>query len=168
MCPMGQNSFGPVVVHEGGGHGFGRLLDEYKYYNEHIPNDVISQVKSWRSKDPYYGYNIDFTGDPAKVHWGHYFNRDGYDAVGMYEGASLYHIGVWRPEYMSCMDDNRYYFNAPSREAIVRRIMRASGSTFNIETFVKNDKVKADPTTKAPNYVEDFVPFAPPILVENW
>ena len=168
MCPMGQNSFGPVVVHEGGGHGFGRLLDEYKYYNEHIPNDVISQVKSWRSADPYYGYNIDFTGDPAKVHWGHYFNRDGYDAVGMYEGASLYHIGVWRPEYMSCMDDNRYYFNAPSREAIVRRIMRASGSTFNIETFVKNDKVKADPTTKAPNYVEDFVPFAPPILVENW
>ena len=86
----------------------------------------------------------------------------------MYEGAALYHIGVWRPEYMSCMDDNRYYFNAPSREAIVRRIMRASGSTFNIETFVKNDKVKADPTTKAPNYVEDFVPFAPPILVENW
>lgn len=168
MCPMGQNSFGPVVVHEGGGHGFGRLLDEYKYYNEHIPDDVISQVKSWRSKDPYYAYNIDFTGDPAKVHWGHYFNRDGYDAVGMYEGASLYHIGVWRPEYMSCMDDNRYYFNAPSREAIVRRIMRASGSTFNIETFVKNDKVKADPTTKAPNYVEDFVPFAPPILVENW
>ena len=27
MCPMGKESFGPVVIHEGGGHGFGRLLE---------------------------------------------------------------------------------------------------------------------------------------------
>ena len=30
MCPTGS-SFGKVVTHEGGGHGFGRLLDEYRY-----------------------------------------------------------------------------------------------------------------------------------------
>ncbi|MBR5298864.1 MAG: hypothetical protein IKU36_01300 [Bacteroidales bacterium] len=170
MCPMGKNSFGPVVVHEGGGHGFGRLLDEYKYYASELPADTKNNIKSWRGKDPYYAYNIDLTGDRSQVHWAHYFTRSGYEAVGLYEGACLYEYGVWRAEYMSCMDDNRYYFNAPSREAIVRRIMRASGKTFNMENFIANDKVKSDNTgskTKADYVSEPFVPFAPPILVER-
>ena len=83
----------------------------------------------------------------------------------MFEGAYYYDSGVWRSEAISCMDDNRPYYNAPSREAIVRRIMRASGETFRMEDFIKNDKVRKDPVTKASNYVEAFVPFAPPILI---
>ena len=170
MCPMGKNTFGPVVVHEGGGHGFGRLMDEYKYHASELPNDTKNSIKSWRSKDPYYAYNIDLTGDRSKVHWAHFFSRSGYEAVGMFEGACLYEYGVWRPEFMSCMDDNRYYFNAPSREAIVRRIMRASGKTFNMENFIANDKVRSDNTglnTKADYVSKPFVPLAPPILVER-
>lgn len=170
MCPMGKESFGPVVVHEGGGHGFGRLLDEYRYYDEQMPNDDKSSLKSWRSKDPYYGYNIDITGDETKVHWAHYFDRSGYEAVGMFEGACLYNFGVWRSEYISCMHDNRYYYNAPSREAIVRRIMRASGKTFSMDDFISKDKVRSDNTkssTKSDYVSEPFVPFAPPIRVER-
>jgi hypothetical protein len=107
MCSMGKDSFKPVVIHEGGGHGFGRLLDEYMYTTSNLPEETKDQITYWRGYDPYYGYNIDLTGDKSKVHWAHYFSRAGYEAVGMYEGACLYTMGVWRPEVISCMDDNR-------------------------------------------------------------
>ncbi len=165
MCPMGRKSFGQVVIHEGGGHGFGRLLDEYRYHADRFPDEEKENLNLWRTQDPYFGYNIDITGERSKVHWKHYFDRSGYDAVGLFEGGYYYDTGVWRSESVSCMDDNRPYYNAPSREAIVRRIMRASGETFMMEDFIKNDKVRKDPVTKASNYVEAFVPFAPPILI---
>ena len=170
MCPMGKSSFEPVVCHEGGGHGFGRLLDEYRYTQSELPADMKNQIKSWRSIDPYYGYNIDITGSRDEVHWNHYFSRSGYDAVGLFEGGYLYYYGVWRPEYLSCMEDNRMYYNAPSREAIVRRIMRASGKTFNMDDFIAKDIVRSTsqaPETRADYVSEPFVPFAPPILVEK-
>jgi len=170
MCPMGKDSFEAVVSHEGGGHGFGRLLDEYRYTQSELPNDIKSQIKSWRSKDPYYGYNIDITGDRTQVHWAHYFDRDGYEAVDMFEGACLYYYGAWRPEYISCMEDNRPYYNAPSREAIVRRIMKASGKTFNMDDFISKDKIRSysgAPETKSDYVSQPFVPFAPPVLVNR-
>lgn len=167
MCPMGKSSFGPVVSHEGGGHGFGRLLDEYRSNDAQLPAQMKDELNYWRGYDPYYGYNIDVTGDRTSVHWSHYFSRSGYETVDMFEGAYLYKRGAWRPEEISCMHDNRSYYNAPSREAIVRRIMKASGKTFNMNDFVAKDKVKKDPTTKAYNYVEDFTPLAPPVLIDN-
>lgn len=167
MCPMGKNTFKPVVSHEGGGHGFGRLLDEYRNIDSQLPGQLKDELNYWRGYDPYYGYNIDVTGSRDQVHWAHYFNRSGYEAVDMYEGGYLYTRGAWRPEVISCMHDNRAYYNAPSREAIVRRIMKASGSTFNMNDFINKDKIKKDPTTKS-NYVEDvMVPLAPPIMIDN-
>ena len=170
MCPTGS-SFGKVVTHEGGGHGFGRLLDEYRYYNESLPVDEQNVVNSWRASDPYFGYNISLTGDRELVHWKHYFDMSGYGAVGMHEGAYLYEHGVWRPEYISCMEDNRPYYNAPSREAIVRRIMKASGSTFNFDDFVAKDakalSSAAVIAAQAPVVPYDFVPLAPPIMIDN-
>lgn len=170
MCPMGKDSFEAVVSHEGGGHGFGRLLDEYRYTQSELPGDIKSQIKSWRSKDPYYGYNIDITGDRSQVHWAHYFDRPGYEAVDMFEGACLYYYGAWRPEYISCMEDNRPYYNAPSREAIVRRIMKSSGKTFNMDDFISKDKIRSTsgaPETRSDYVSQPFVPFAPPILVNR-
>ena len=170
MCPMGKDSFEAVVSHEGGGHGFGRLLDEYRYTQSELPSDIKSQIKSWRSRDPYYGYNIDITGDRSQVHWAHYFDRPGYEAVDMFEGACLYYYGAWRPEYISCMEDNRPYYNAPSREAIVRRIMKSSGKTFNMDDFIAKDIVRATgqaPETRSDYVSEQFVPLAPPILIDK-
>lgn len=170
MCPTGS-SFGKVVTHEGGGHGFGRLLDEYRYYNESLPVDEQNVVNSWRASDPYFGYNISLTGDRELVHWKHYFDMAGYEAVGMYEGAYLYYMGAWRPEYISCMEDNRPYYNAPSREAIVRRIMKASGSTFDYDDFLAKDaralSSGAVMAAQAPVVPYDFVPLAPPVLIDN-
>ncbi len=169
MCPTGRNSFRKVVSHEGGGHGFGRLLDEYRYYKESLPASESSHITSWRAIDPYYGYNVSLTNDPHKAHWGHYLSRSGYDAVGFYEGACLYEYGIWRPEYNSCMNDNIPYYNAPSREAIVRRICKASGTEFELEKFVQNDRVRS---AGAPKYAPaatpaSFVPLAPPKRVEK-
>ena len=79
----------------------------------------------------------------------------------------LYTKGVWRPEYTSCMWDNRMYYNAPSREAIVRRIFKASGKTFSLTDFYANDKVKSDNTVKSRNYVEKFVPLTPPVMIDR-
>ena len=170
MCPTGS-SFGKVVTHEGGGHGFGRLLDEYRYYNESLPVDNQNLINSWRASDPYFGYNISLTGDRELVHWKHYFDMAGYEAVGMYEGAYLYNMGAWRPEYISCMEDNRPYYNAPSREAIVRRIMKASGSTFDFDDFLAKDaralSSGAVMAAQAPVVPYDFVPLAPPVLIDN-
>lgn len=166
MCPTGRNSFRNVVSHEAGGHGFGRLLDEYRYYNQKLPADRVNQINYWRTTDPYYGNNISLTGDRNAVHWKDYFTRTGYEAVGLYEGACLYNMGAWRPERISCMEDNRSYYNAPSREAIVRRICKASGTTFSMDSFLANDKVKSDNSagTRAPEF---FVPLAPPILIDK-
>ena len=169
MCPMGKDSFRNVVMHEGGGHGFGRLADEYRYYSASLPSDRISQVQYWRGVDPYYSYNISLTGDREAVHWKDYFNRAGYGAVGMYEGGMLYENGVWRPEYISCMEDNRAYYNAPSREAIVRRIMKGCGKEFNIDDFLAKDIVKSNSVEmNAASWTgKNFIPLAPPILVEE-
>lgn len=166
MCPMGKSSFEAIVSHEGGGHGFGRLLDEYRYYDSTLPADRQSQITYWRATDPYYGNNISLTNDRTQVHWKQYFTTTGYESVGLYEGGCLYGRGVWRPEYISCMEDNRSYYNAPSREAIVRRIRKASGTSFSMSDFLANDKIKSDNTrgTRAP---EMFVPLAPPILVDK-
>lgn len=166
VCPAGQ-TFGKIVSHECGGHGFGRLLDEYRYYNEAVPASSVDMVNDWRTIDPYYGYNISFTNDASQAHWGHFIGRSGYDAVGFYEGGLLYGKGVWRPEYISCMEDNRQYYNAPSREAIVRRIYKAAGKTFNLNDFYTKDIVKSDNTGARTNSVETFIPLAPPVMMNK-
>lgn len=166
ICPVGS-SFRNIVSHEGGGHGFGRLLDEYRYSDQKVPASSVDMVNDWRTVDPIYGYNVSFTNDASKAHWGHYIGRQGYDAVGFFEGALLYSQGVWRPERISCMEDNRLYYNAPSREAIVRRIFKASGKSFSLQDFYASDKVKSDNTGARANCVEEFIPLAPPVMIDR-
>ena len=166
ICPVGP-TFRNIVVHEGGGHGFGRLKDEYRYTDATIPVGDKNLVLDWRTLDPYFAYNISFTNDKNTAHWGHFIGRKGYDAVGFFEGGMLYTKGVWRPETISCMEDNRMYYNAPSREAIVRRIFKASGKTFSLNDFYANDKVRVDNTVGSHNHVEKFVPLAPPVMIDR-
>lgn len=59
------------------------------------------------------------------------------------------------------------YYNAPSREAIVRRIFKACDKTFTLSDFYANDKVKSDNTVSTSNYVEQFVPLAPPVMIDR-
>lgn len=174
-CPMGmmdnsgQPAYKSIIVHEGAGHGFGRLPDEYRYYDEPVDDYSREEFRQFRNQDPWYGWNISFTNDRNAVHWKQYFSMPGYEAVGLYEGAMLYTQGVWRPEKVSCMEDNRPYFNAPSREAIVRRIYRISGTNFDFNTFVSKDRIKNDNTARTAGIrgwriPEKFIPLAPPVL----
>ncbi|MPN17532.1 hypothetical protein SDC9_164886 [bioreactor metagenome] len=67
------------------------------------------------------------------------------------------------------MINNIPYFSAPSREAAVKKIMRVSGGTYNLDNFVASDIQKA-PTaavlsmTKSYNPLT-FVPLAPPVRI---
>ncbi|NDV82994.1 M64 family metallopeptidase [Bacteroides sp. 51] len=143
MCPLGD-TLEEVVHHEAGGHAFAKLMDEYiNYYDESLPIKDSDQLTNFRNLSGgiwKWGANIDITGKVYNVHWMHYFGKSGYDTVSYHEGGYLYRYGVWRAEPNSCMNDNVPYFNAPSREAIVRRIMEVSGGTFDINTFYTNDK----------------------------
>ncbi len=169
ICPVstsikvGANftNFTNLVIHEAGGHGFGRLADEYVTaggHGKHITQSYIDRYQNGIQ----YGFrpNIDLTGDKSKVKWRHFIGREGYEEVNVYEGAFVYSYGVWRPELHSVMINNTPYFNAPSREHIVKRILRRAagvrivdykdgvptpivGDPFDFEEFVANDKVKS-------------------------
>jgi hypothetical protein len=162
MCPLGV-TLEEIVQHEAGGHGFGRLLDEYIYYkNEDFPS---SNLRQWRGNDAWiYGANLDITGNRNDVHWKHYFDKPGYEMVGLFEGGGLYGKKVWRPEQKSCMDDNRPYYNAPSREAIVRRIMKITDKAFDYDEYYSKDDNTVPVFTRS---ASSRIPLAPPILVQD-
>lgn len=174
FCPLGTMNvngypaYSAIIVHEGAGHGFGCLQDEYRYYDGYIDENSIYTYNVFVKSNPLSSWNVSLTGEPEEVHWKHYFDRPGYEAVEMYEGAMQYARGVWRPELVSCMEDNRPYFNAPSREAIVRRIFHIAGLEFDLDDFIAKDVVREDPTgvslsTRAPEMA--FPPLAPPVYL---
>ena len=118
-----------IIIHEAGGHGFAKLLDEYIYAGY---ENVTATAEDKASFDSFYktrgwGANIDFTNSPDEIQWAHLLKDERYaNEVGIYEGAYLWAKGVYRPTENSVMNQNYSMFNAPSREAIYKAIMRAS------------------------------------------
>ena len=174
ICPMNRypelpGGFGNILVHEAGGHGFGGLADEYTNGVETPPtDDEITELKAWFS----FGYydNVDITGNPDIIKWRNFVGLPGYGAVGAYEGGYYHEVGIWRPEYISCMDDNRSYFNAPSRAAIVKRLLTIAGETFTLDGFVAKDAVKAAPVwlpSKSAIVRGGLPRLAPPIMIDD-
>lgn len=178
LCPVSRRTdpgagYKNVVLHEAGGHGFGGLADEYvnkENENKTLPAANKTEALSWSN----YGFysNIDVTSDSTAIKWRHFFKRPGYDEksggrVGIYQGAYYYSFEVWRPEVSSCMIFNEPYFNAPSREAMVKKILTNSGYTYNFDDFVIND-VEKIPAITVQVYTKSvnpllFVPLAPPV-----
>lgn len=168
ICPMNRNTqlpggFGHIVVHEAGGHGFGHLADEYTNDVATPPTaDEIKELKQWFG----FGFyrNVDLTNDVNQVKWHDFIGRAGYDAVNVFEGANYHKTGVWRSEYISCMDDNMYYFNAPSRAAIVERLLTIAGESYTLAGFVAKDAVKAPPAVLATRVTSTLPRLAPPVM----
>lgn len=171
LIPVSRSSqqgyrYGNVLVHEAIGHGLGGLADEYiTEQGKTLPASNRSDAEIWME----HGFfrNIDFTSDPLFIKWKRYLSEPGYSRVGIYEGAYYYSYGAWRSEVSSCMVDNQFYFNAPSREAIVRRILAKSGHTFNIDDFISGD-VEKSPPVSAQAFTKsqaEFIPLAPPVLM---
>ncbi len=155
LVPMSNDpapyDFQGLVHHEAGGHGFGKLADEYIYHNAFIQScsciccghtDAINAMKS-------YGFyeNISLTGDMYKVPWSHMiFDPQFSNTVDIYEGAYMHTRGVYRSEATSCMNNNIAYYNAISREAMVKRIMKYAGEPYSFEAFKAKD-VESLPST---------------------
>lgn len=142
-----ENYFPLILIHESVGHGLGKLADEYSYAsNGAIQDTTIAEAKSLYNQYGWYA-NIDFTSNKSTIKWSKFLTDPYYshylalkDTIGAYEGGYTYVKNVWRPETISCMYDNRPYFNAPSREAIVKRIKAYSGETYSFDDFYANDK----------------------------
>ena len=166
----GWTHFSNIINHEAGGHGFGRLADEYiNHYGVTIPVSEKEDFKFW--EDLGFNANVALTGDKSLVKWRHLIDAPGYDRVSTFEGAHYYSYGVWRPEISSCMIQNEKYYNAPSREAIVKRIYKTAGLHYTFEAFMEKDIEKA-PSQSVILQNEKFnpitfIPLAPPILIKE-
>ena len=165
MIPVGS-SFDKLVVHEAGGHGFAKLLDEYVYYETEIPAKTRSEIESFKNFGFY--INADFSPDISQTTWRDFAARPDYPMVGTYPGAGTYRSGIWRPEENSCMNDNVAYFNAPRRWAQIRRIRRLAGEPdYTFDAFLLEDQRPAYPvgTRSGIGDLSRFVPSGPPVVI---
>ena len=138
--------FRGLVHHEAGGHGFGKLADEYIYYNSFasacdlhgkpLDTEYIKEQHTYGFYD-----NVSVTGDMHSVPWSHMIYDPQYsNIVDVYEGAYYHTRGVFRSEPTSCMNNNIPYYNAISREAMVKRIKKYAGEAYSFEEFKANDR----------------------------
>ena len=159
ICPKSADAypydFRGIVQHEAGGHGFGKLLDEYIYHNAFISTcdclDGCGHTGNLnKSKNLGWGRNLELVSDVNKVGWSHLiFNPKYSNVVDVYEGGYFHSRGVYRSEPNSCMNNNIPYFSAISRQAIVERILDYAGEDFTIEKFYENDSDDFGPTTRS-------------------
>ena len=154
-CPMSNYGypldFRGVIQHEAGGHGFGKLGDEYIYHNAFIDNcDCIccghvfefnlAKAKGWYD-------NLSLTGKMSEVPWGHLIFHEKYsEFVDIFEGGFMHSRGVYRSEHNSCMNNDIPYYSTISRESIVKRIKAYAGEEYSFEDFVANDVVEVEMT----------------------
>lgn len=155
-CPVSTDAypydFRGIIQHEAGGHGFGKLGDEYIYHNAFIQtcncidgcehpqgdDDTMTSYGIYKSKGWY--KNLSMTADAKQVPWAHLIYHKNYsDKVDMYEGGYMHTRGVYRSEATSCMNNNIPYYSAISRQAIVERIKAYAGEAFDFDDFVDKD-----------------------------
>lgn len=155
-CPVSTDAypydFRGIIQHEAGGHGFGKLGDEYIYHNAFIQtcncidgcehpqgdDDTMTSYGVYKSKGWY--KNLSMTADAKQVPWAHLIYHKNYsDKVDMYEGGYMHTRGVYRSEATSCMNNNIPYYSAISRQAIVERIKAYAGEAFDFNDFVAKD-----------------------------
>ena len=157
FCPMSTYGYPldtrGVIQHEAGGHGFGKLGDEYIYHNEfidfcgcgccgHVYEFELAKANGWYD-------NLSLTGKTNEVPWSHLIYDEKYsDFVDIFEGGYMHNRGVFRSEQNSCMNNDIPYYSTISRESIVRRIKAYAGEEYSFEDFKANDKVEASVSTR--------------------
>ncbi|MBO7562645.1 MAG: leucine-rich repeat protein [Bacteroidales bacterium] len=163
-CPVSTDAypydFRGIIQHEAGGHGFGKLGDEYIYAiafiqncggpHDHPKSDSDTKSTFGQFKSLGWYKNLSMLADAHKVPWSHLIYNNQYsDYVDMYEGGYMHSRGMYRSEATSCMNNNIPYFSAISRQAIVERIKYCAGEEFTLESFYALDKDDFGPITKA-------------------
>ncbi len=154
-CPMSDYGypldFRGVIQHEAGGHGFGKLGDEYIYHNRfiqdcnciccpHVFEFQLAQSLGWYQ-------NLSLTGKMSDVPWKDFIFHEKYsEFVDIFEGGFMHSRGVYRSEQNSCMNNEIPYFSTISRFEIYKRIMEYAGQNWSIEDFIANDVIEAAST----------------------
>jgi hypothetical protein len=147
-CPMSMERYPydarGIVQHEAGGHGFGKLADEYIYHSSYIQTCNCGCCKHVEAllnmKAMGWGRNLSLDGKYSTNEWRQLIFDARYgDICDIYEGGFFHQRGVFRSEVNSCMNNNVPYFSTVSRMAIVERIKQYAGETFSYDDFVAND-----------------------------
>lgn len=143
-----------TMIHEAGGHGFGKLADEYGgrvitsfntgSWNELKSNHGYGVYRNvdahWSAEDLNDGWSVNLSDtytDESNVYWAELLNESyGYKAdenLGIYRGGFTYDNLYCRPTDNSVMRSQFMgwggFFNAISRWAIWYRLMKLTGST---------------------------------------
>jgi hypothetical protein len=143
-----------TLIHEAGGHGFGKLGDEYggSFINSFSANDwdnlklihewgVNRNVNEhWTAEEKADGWSVnlrDTYTNESNVYWSELlstsYDYDYSEGLGIYRGAKTYDNLYCRPTMNSLMrsqfDTDGKFFNAISRWAIWYRLMRMTNST---------------------------------------
>jgi len=151
-----------IVQHEAGGHGFGKLADEYIYTNGFVYHCSCSNPHAPQFKQGVsYGWydNLSLSSGLYEVPWSHLFFHPKYgDIVDIYEGGYYHTRGIYRSEPTSCMNNNIPYFSTISRQVIVERIMEYADETFSLESFYANDSMEFGSRGIQPSWDEMMTP----------
>lgn len=134
-----------TLVHEYGGHGFGRLTDEYWYDSYY---SAVEKIDSHTWPVPY-ALNISAKYDETP--WDVLLtnitslvsSNAKYDRIGVYQGGGVSMFNRWRSERISCMIDNRFYFSTWQRYLIVQRILSLANHTVGTD-YTKYDLALGD------------------------
>ena len=130
-----------TFLHEFGGHGFGRLADEYWKTTSKESGAISGHSYS-------VPYSLNVSGIYGEYPWQAELlnnldewvarNPD-YARIGVWHGGQVSLYYRWRSEKTSCMIDNRPYFSTWQRILIVRRILERAGETFDMDEFIAKD-----------------------------
>lgn len=144
-----------TMLHEAGGHGFGKLGDEYeeRYFtsfstglwndldNQHLWGVNRNISSHWGEEERNAGWSFNGSSIPdtdiTNVYWTELLTGDyGYEdteGLGIYTGANTYNLFFCRPTPNSIMrhehSDDGHFYNVASRWAIWYRLMKLTGST---------------------------------------
>lgn len=154
-CGLGSDGIGReckyTLIHEAGGHGFGKLADEYSsYYLTQFSTGEWYNLRSYHGYGVYRNVNEHWTEEESQrwesldweyttkdnVYWsellGDSYSYDATEGLGIYQGANTYSSMFCRSSMNSIMNnqlaENGQYFNAISRWAIWYRVMKMTDS----------------------------------------
>jgi len=155
-----------VIQHEAGGHGFGKLGDEYIYHNAFIDNCGCSccghvlEFNTAKSKGWF--ANMELTGKMNDVGWSDLIFDEKYSGVvDVFEGGYMHNRGVYRSEQNSCMNNDIPYYSTISRIAIVKRIKMIAGESYSFSDFKANDVMDAGTVTTKSIGWDGYTPTLP-------
>ena len=129
--PENPDEFKRLILREVGGKAFAHLAEEDSYYGAETQL-LMSQLSSQ------YGFytNISFTDNPAAVPWSHFLDPS---LSLVYPNLGIFPVGygLYRPNNNNVMmrAGVSLEYDAPSREAIVKRIYQIHRWSYTASTF---------------------------------